>query len=193
MFSKLRPQNLRINRNILIAGTPIFFLLLLALWTLFIIGIKPVNAQPFSVSVVAEVKRTSANLREGPGTEYRIVGRSLKGATLPVIGQYQNESGQRWYKVYLRAFGEVWVSGTVVEISSPNADIPVVGITQTNGVVKTAEPPSTNGGQQTSDNNNNAGNNGNNGSGSGNNPPSNPAPQPTAVPQQPATTPEPSG
>lgn len=192
MFSKLRPQNLRINRNLLIAATPIFFLLLLALWTLLIIGIKPVNAQPFSVTVVAEVKRTGANLREGPGTQYRIVGRSLKGATLLVIGQYQNESGQRWYKVYLRALGEVWVSGTVVEISSPNADIPVVGITQNSGIVKTAEPPNTNSGQQASSNNN-TGNSGNNGNGSGSNQPSNPAPQPTAVPQQPATTPDPSG
>jgi len=191
MLSKLRPQNLSISRSFIIAAIPIFFLLLLALWTLLNIGVNPVKAQSTSISVFAVVKRSNANLREGPGTQYRVVGKSLSGATLPVIGKYVNDFGQRWYKVYLRALGEVWVSGTVVDISPTNADIPLVGITQVN----TAVPLPTSGGVTFSGNNSgnssNSNNNGNTGNTGNTSPPTNPPPQSTAVPQQPATTPDP--
>lgn len=188
MFYKSRNTGLVINRNTLIAATPIFFLLLLALWTLLNINVSPVKAQPLTNTVVAVVKRSNANLREGPGTQYRIVGKSLSGATLSVIGRYDNKFGQRWYKVYLRALGDVWVSGTVVTISPTNADIPVVDITQENGLPNTALPPTPNNALPASGSN--TSNNGNTGNSGGNNPPNSPQ-QPTSVPQQPATTPDP--
>ncbi len=189
MFSKLRPQILPINRNTLTAATPIFFLVLLALWTLLNINVSPVKAQPLTNTVLAVVKRSNANLREGPGTQYRIVGKSLSRATLSVIGKYDNKFGQRWYKVHLRALGDVWVSGTVVTISPTNADIPVADISQEGGIPNTALPPAANNGLPASGSN--TGNNGNTGNTGGNNQPNNPAPQPTNVPQQPATTPDP--
>jgi len=174
-------------RGIAIAAAPIFFLVLLGLWTILNVSISSVKADTAPNSAFAVVKRTSANLREGPGTQYRILGRSLKGAALPVVGKYDNAFGQRWYQVYLQAFGDVWVSGSVVSISPTNADIPFVNFSTVNGVENTPIPTEASPGVPS---NNTSNSNSNNNSGN-NNPPSNsPPPQPTAIPG-PATTPEP--
>lgn len=164
-------------RGSLIAAAPIFFLLLLGLWTILNVSVSSVKADTAPNSAFAVVKRTSANLREGPGTHYRVLGRSLKGASLPVIGKYDNEFGERWYQVYLQAFGDVWVSGTVVTISPSNAKIPFVSLSQANGVESTPVPTETSPSYPSNGNSNNSGNN-------------NPPPLPTAIPG-PATTPDP--
>jgi uncharacterized protein YgiM (DUF1202 family) len=182
MFYKSRLQVFPINRNTLIAAAPLFFLVLLGLWTLLNVSVSSVKADPSQTSAYAIVKRASANLREGPGFQYRILGRSLKGATLTVVGKYDNEFGQRWYKVYLSAFGDVWVSGTVVTISPANANIPTLGLTSG----ATAENTSATATTELTTNSSTSTNNSNN---SPNNPPNNPPPQPTAAPG-PATTPE---
>jgi hypothetical protein len=181
MFKRSRLQISPIDRGKIIAATPLFFLVLLALWTILNVSVMSVKADPASSVAIATVKRTSANLREGPGTEYRILGQSLKGATLPVMGKYDDVYGQRWYEVYVRAFGNVWVSGIVVSISPTNATIPFVSFGQTNDAANTPEPTSSNAPAPSSSNTSSNTNSGNN----------NPQPpQPTAVPG-PATTPDP--
>ncbi|MBA3870325.1 MAG: hypothetical protein H0X30_14365 [Anaerolineae bacterium] len=180
MFYKSRPHFLPINRNNLIAISPIIFLLLLILWTLVNIGLTPVKAATPLAAPFAVVKRASANIRRGPGMQYGIFGTVRKGAVLPIFGQYINTFGEHWYKTYLRAFGDAWVSGMVVEISPANANIPTVGLDSTSAegtsIPATAEPQVNN---SSSSSNSNSG---------GNNPPPS---QPTSAPPQ--TTPEVSG
>lgn len=188
MLFKSRTRFWQNNRNKIIAAIPIFFLVLLALWTIFNANMRSVKAQPLSTAAFATVKRNSANLREGPGTQYRVLGRSLKGATLPVTGKFVDEFGRVWYRVYLRAFGDAWVSDTVVTITPINADIPVVGFSQTTGIDSTpflptaipVAPSSGSGGSNTNPN-----------PPSNNNPPPQQQPPPPAPP--PATTPEVNG
>jgi len=186
MLNQIHRPLLQIKRNTMLAAVPIFFLVLLALWTILNTSVRPVKAQSLSYSAFAVVKRNSANLREGPGTQYRIVGMSRKGATLPIIGKYDDEFGRRWYKVYLRALGEVWVSGTVITISTTNEEIPDASPAQASGILTTPVPTEVIQSQSSTGNSS-----GNSGGGSNNPAPTNPPPQPTAIPQQPATTPDP--
>ena len=181
MFFKSRHLIFPIKRKTLIAISPIIFLLLLVIWTLFNMGLSPVNAA-VSTPTFAIVQRASANIRRGPGTQYGIFGTVKKGAVLPVSGQYINTLGEHWYKVYLRAFGDAWVSGAVVEISPANANIPIVGLNAPATLESASLPEVT----LPQNNNNGSSNNSNSG---GNNSPSNPPPQPPAPP--PATTPDP--
>lgn len=189
MFTKSRCQFLPINRNTLIAISPIIFLVLLVLWTLLNIGLTPVKAAVPSAAPFAVVKRASANIRRGPGMQYGIFGTVRKGALLPILGQYINTFGEHWYKTYLRAFGDAWVSGVVVDISPANADIPSVGLDSSSGEatpVSATDVPQVNINSSSSN------------SGSNNPPPNNPPSQPTSPPPQPTsappqTTPEVSG
>src|SRR5689334_8763351 len=181
MFFKSRSQFWQNNRNKIIAAIPIFFLVLLALWTIFNANVRSVKAQPLSTAAFATVKRNSANLREGPGTQYRVLGQSLKGATLPVTGKSADEFGRVWYRVYLRAFGDAWVSDIVVTITPINVDIPVVRFSQTTGVESTPFLPTAIPAAPSSSGNN-----------TNPNPPTNNNPPPQQPPP-PATTPEVSG
>lgn len=171
MLQKFELHKSVLNRNTLVALSPIIFLLLLVLWTLFNIGLSPVQASTSSTAVFAVVQRSSANIRRGPGTQYGIRGSVRKGALLPVSGQYVNEAGERWYKITLRAFGDAWVSAIVVEISPANADIPIIGMTTPTVTLPEISLPQSN---------NQSSNNSNSGSS-------------TSVPQAPtpATTPDP--
>jgi len=183
MFNKSRLRILPINRSTLIAISPIIFLLLLLIWTLLNIGLTSVKAAPSSNATFAVVRRASANIRRGPGMEYGIFGTVRKGAVLPVSGQYVNAVGEHWYRIYLRAFGDAWVSGLVVDISPANANIPTVGLASVATPVSTFVSPTV----EPSANTNNGGFTGIPNSG-GNNPPSNPPSNPP-----PATTPDLSG
>ena len=190
MFYKSRSHFLPINRNSLIAMSPIIFLLLLILWTLLNIGLTPVKAATPSAAPFAVVKRASANIRRGPGTQYGIFGTVRKGALLPILGQYINTFGEHWYKTYLRAFGDAWVSSVVVDISPKDANIPTVGLDSTSA--EATQVPAT---DQPQVNNSSLSSSSNSG---GNNPPPNNPPQPTSPPSQPTsappqTTPEVSG
>ena len=148
------------------------------------IGLTPVKAAQSNNATFAKVRRASANIRRGPGTHYGIRGTVKKGALLPVSGQFINDFGEHWYKVMLRAFGDAWVSGSVVEISPANAEVPIIGLnaqpTAKSLALPTAAVPQVNNNSGSSSNSN-----------SGNNPPNNPPPQPTSPP--PATTPDVSG
>jgi len=74
----------------------------------------PIDRQqaPESATVVVKV---NANLRQGPGTTYPIVGGASAGQTLTVVGQ--NEAGD-WYQLA----GGAWIFAELVE-SAPNAPV----------------------------------------------------------------------
>lgn len=172
-------HHLDLSRNTVIALSPVVFLLLMIIWTVFTMGLPPVQAAGgvATAPVFAVVQRSSANLRQGPGTEYSVLGTVRKGALLPVSGQIVNAIGERWYRVYLRALGNVWISSMVVNLSPANADIPLVSLNTPTAPAQITLPQidfaQQNGGSS----------NANAGSGS----------SPTSVPQQPTpvTTPDP--
>lgn len=77
-----------------------------------------------------------ANLREGPGTDYAIVGKAASGATLQILGQ--SENGE-WYKLADGA----WIAAFLVDppiapppVVTPNAPAPADDLSQ----IEVAEP-----------------------------------------------------
>ncbi|RME98114.1 MAG: SH3 domain-containing protein [Chloroflexi bacterium] len=62
------------------------------------------------------------NVRQGPGTNYPVLGQLPPGQSLPVVGQ--NESGT-WWQVPLPNGGRGWIADSVVQVSGP-VDVPVV-------------------------------------------------------------------
>jgi len=73
---------------------------------------------PISTSGTSEAQVTvsvaSANLRQGPGTEYNAVGTALLNEVFPVIAQSSNSE---WYLIEYSG-GVAWISTTIVTISS---------------------------------------------------------------------------
>jgi hypothetical protein len=81
------------------------------------------GASPSSPSSVAETQKTSsppsktpsktqvawttANLREGPGMKYKVVGKVTKGTSLTIL----EEKGE-WYHVRMKSGKEAWISKT---------------------------------------------------------------------------------
>jgi len=73
--------------------------------------------QPASTPVpVAVVKADVLNVREGPGTDYEVVGKVHRGEELEVL-----EEGEGWIKVRFEG-EEAWVSADYVEVARNPAD-----------------------------------------------------------------------
>lgn len=85
------------------------------------IGSTPTPSGPTAVVSV----RDGANLRSGPGTDYKIVGAVALGTPLPITGK--SVFGQ-WWQVEYRSQA-LWVSGTVVAASNTE-NVPVVPMSQ---------------------------------------------------------------
>lgn len=65
------------------------------------------------------------NVRNGPGTNYSVVGSLMEGQTAPVEGK--NEAGTWWYIVYsATADGHGWVAGSVTSANCLEASLPVI-------------------------------------------------------------------
>jgi uncharacterized protein YraI len=73
---------------------------------------KP-SATPTATPVVAVVQAASANLREGPGTSYGVIGSFRNGDTVAVVGRVEDSS---WYKIQLAKGVEGWVSSTLLKL-----------------------------------------------------------------------------
>jgi hypothetical protein len=64
------------------------------------------------------VKLSSANLREGAGTTFKIVGSATRGTRLVVLGE-GGGGNDRWFRVKLDDGREAWIASSVVSVDPP--------------------------------------------------------------------------
>jgi Bacterial SH3 domain/YMGG-like Gly-zipper len=64
------------------------------------------------------VKLNTANLREGAGTTFRIIGSVSRGARLVVLGE-GGGANDRWFRVKLDDGREAWIASSVVSVDPP--------------------------------------------------------------------------
>jgi len=76
-------------------------------------SIRPEATRGAATPPVVYVKGPAANLREGAGVTFRIVGTAPRGAQLPVVGEAGPEQN-KWYKVKLVDGREAWVASSAV-------------------------------------------------------------------------------
>ena len=76
-------------------------------------SIRPEASHGAATPPVVYVKGPTANLREGAGVTYRIVGTAPRGTQLPVVGEAGPEQN-KWYKVKLADGREAWVASSAV-------------------------------------------------------------------------------
>ncbi len=86
MFYKLRPHHLSIKRSTVLAATPIFFLVLLALWTIINTNVNSVDGKQLTNDTFGVVKQAHTN----PNTQYQGVGMSQKGTILSFVDKYDD-------------------------------------------------------------------------------------------------------
>jgi hypothetical protein len=67
------------------------------------------SAPPPRILPKTEVARATVNLREGPGTKYKVVGKVRKGTSLAIL-----EEKEGWYHVRLESSKEAWISKTAI-------------------------------------------------------------------------------
>jgi hypothetical protein len=69
---------------------------------------SPSTAPPPKAALLeAQVKWPSVNLREGPGTNYKVIGKATKGTSLAIL-----EEKKGWLRVRLEDGKEAWISKT---------------------------------------------------------------------------------
>ena len=64
------------------------------------------------------VKLSTANLREGAGTTFKIIGSAARGSRLAVLGE-GGSANDRWFRVKLDDGREAWIASSVVSIDPP--------------------------------------------------------------------------
>lgn len=99
-----------------------------------VIGSNPLEgliAEPTKMALMANVAVTTLNLREGPGTEYGVVGSVSQGATLTVFSR--NAAGSWWYVCCVAGTDTAgWASAELMETAGfdrgqANGLLPVFG------------------------------------------------------------------
>jgi hypothetical protein len=64
------------------------------------------------------VKLNAANLRDGAGTTFKIIGSAARGARLVVLGE-GGSANDRWFRVKLEDGREAWIASSVVSVDPP--------------------------------------------------------------------------
>jgi len=82
-----------------------------------------VRATSMPLNPVAIVNTSSANLRNGPGTNYDIVGSVQQGDQLPIVAQADNNS---WYLITRTDGRRAWIAARIVIVAPPEAVIQAV-------------------------------------------------------------------
>jgi uncharacterized protein YgiM (DUF1202 family) len=94
-------------------------ILILAILLLFTVVLEGHAAE----TVQATVTATAINVRQGPGTNYSVIGAAHAGDSLTVTGQ---NSAAGWYQVQLADGRSGWVSGSLVTVAGAGQSIPEV-------------------------------------------------------------------
>jgi SH3-like domain-containing protein len=76
-------------------------------------SIRPDASRASATPSVVYVRNQTANLREGAGVGYRVLGTAPRGSQLPVVGEAGPEQN-KWYKVKLADGREAWVASSAV-------------------------------------------------------------------------------
>ena len=76
-------------------------------------SIRPDASRASATPTVVYVRNQTANLREGAGVNYRVLGTAPRGSQLPVVGEAGPEQN-KWYKVKLADGREAWVASSAV-------------------------------------------------------------------------------
>jgi len=76
-------------------------------------SLRPEGSRTAATPPIVYVKGQTANLREGAGVTYRVVGTAPHGTQLPVVGEAGPEQN-KWYKVKLADGREAWVASSAV-------------------------------------------------------------------------------
>jgi len=73
---------------------------------------------------VAIIGNNTINIRQGPGTNYPVVGQSGPGEMFEIVGR--NESGD-WWQICCIRHDKAWIAGWVVSTRGDTSSVPVVG------------------------------------------------------------------
>jgi uncharacterized protein YgiM (DUF1202 family) len=76
-------------------------------------SIRPDASRASATPPVVYVRNQTANLREGAGVSYRVLGTAPRGSQLPVVGEAGPEQN-KWFKVELADGREVWVASSAI-------------------------------------------------------------------------------
>lgn len=91
-----------------------YAVLLVLFFCTVLFSIRPAEAaDKKTVVVIAE----SANLREEPSVESKMISWASKGVELPVIDEFTETSGKKWYKVKTSDNKRLWVADKVVRVA----------------------------------------------------------------------------
>mgnify|MGYP005847785337 FL=1 len=82
----------------------------------------PAAAQPTEPDAIV-IGNTNVNLREGPGTNYAVVGTASPGAELAVLGR---NTAASWFKVETVGGVQAWIYGPLVQLNIDATSAPVV-------------------------------------------------------------------
>ncbi|MGI6782893.1 MAG: SH3 domain-containing protein [Aminivibrio sp.] len=80
------------------------------------------NEEIYYWPLVGTVKGTNVNVRSGPGTSFKAVGKLSGGdmtPALPVTGTADTGEERPWYRVEHRAFGQGWIYGQFLSVEEP--------------------------------------------------------------------------
>lgn len=79
-------------------------------------GAHPTTLAPSaSMPQAVYIQSAHANLREGPGSHFKVVAKAVKGNRFQVLGE-DAKGNLRWYKVKLEDGQEAWVASSVVSL-----------------------------------------------------------------------------
>jgi hypothetical protein len=79
----------------------------------------PTSALPRGVlPQTVYVKLNAANLRDGAGTTFKVVGTATRGTRLAVLGE-GGSANDRWFRVKLDDGREAWIASSVVSVDPP--------------------------------------------------------------------------
>lgn len=89
----------------------------------------PTPVTPVSTQPPAAVARRDVNLREGPGTQYRVVGKLQAGQQVMVVAWAQSSQGDRWLLVRPPGWADLaWVYASYLDENAASSN---VGLAQT--------------------------------------------------------------
>ncbi len=102
--------------------------------------IQPPLNTPAPSAPIAVVMGDAINLREGPGTNYPVVGSAQNGERFEILAR-SGSGANLWYVIRRGQNGTAWVYGSIVQIEPENAIIPAAATIPPPPPTETAPPP----------------------------------------------------
>jgi len=100
------------------------------------------SVTPIATPMQVVVEALTANLREKPATESKLLGMVRRGTRLTVIGSAY-DSGQIWYLVILEGDEQAWISDAIVHVAGNPQLVPTINLTAFYAPTNTPTPTPT--------------------------------------------------